>query len=285
MAGSDVLTEFSHLRDAALKVAQLISNIRTYVTTKFETSEENLELEARLGHLRGHHFDPNVGQSAFCTILQLLEGYHRWSRISNWQETQDIFYSVELPAEFECEGPKRKTQIRTTVGIDEKGDIELLHHIKKKIQSVDMEMRVMDSGSCSVNVCRRDNNDGHDARVAASIEKSVPADLLPIAVTPDFVRIKQRKRFFLASLGIAGETFSFDLSIVYMGKTKSEAEQNQSQQLNASFEIEIECLEPHEYLKSSGGEDLMLALSLILKCHDFSSALHAANTVTYIPRD
>ena len=54
--------------------------------------------------------------------------------------------------------------------------------------------------------------DGFDARVAASLERVVPCELLPIAVSPDMVRIKQRKRFFLASLGVAQCQLSFWLN-------------------------------------------------------------------------
>lgn len=276
----DVLAEFSHLRDVAGQVAQLIADVRVHLGALGECPGV-LELEARLGKMSGTSFDPNVGHAAFCSILQLLESYPRWSRISPWQETQDVFYTVELPPEYT--GACRKTQIRTSVGVDVAGDIEVVHHTKEKLRCVDMEMRLMDASSCSMSVSRENATDGFDARVAASLERAIPAELLPIAVAPERVRIKQRKRFFLSSLGVDSEAFSFDLSIVYSGRTKSEAEQRQSAQQSPSFEVEVECLQPQEYLKSSGGNDVMLALSLILKCHDFSSALNSSAAVTYVP--
>jgi len=277
----DVLAEFAHLRDVAVQVAKLIADVRVHLSAPGEPCGV-LELEARLGKVQGHRFEPNVGHAAFCGILQLLESYPRWSRVSPWQETQDVFYTVELPAEY-CGDQGTRTQIRTSVGVDSRGDIEIVHHTKQRLRFVDMEMRLMDASSCSVNMRRDAGVEGFDARVAASLERAIPPDILPIAVSPDTVRIKQRKRFYLSSLGVDSETFSFDLSIVYTGKTKSEAEQKQSSQQSPSFEVEVECLQPREYLKSSGGEDIMLALSLILKCHDFSSALNSSAAVTYVP--
>lgn len=288
MEQRDVLAEFAHLRDAAVQVAKLISDVRAHIGNSGAPvggrEGSTLELEARLGKMHEGRFEPNVGHASFCSILQLLESYPRWARVSPWQETQDVFYTVELPPEYSADsGAGARTQIRTSVGVDADGDIEIVHHSKQKLRHVDMEMRLMDAGSCSLDISRDTKTEGFDARVSASLERFIPPELLPIAVAPDLVRIKQRKRFFLASLGVESEAFSFDLTIVYAGRTKSEAEQRQSLQEEPSFEVEVECLQPREYLRSSGGEDIMLALSLILKCHDFSSALNAASAVTYVP--
>ena len=276
----DVLSQFSHLRNAAMHVAKLISDVRGYLNAP--EGEGVLELEARIGKMHEKGFDSNVGHCTFCGILSILESYKHWSRVTPWQETQDVFYSVELPSENGCEGGN-VTQIRTTVGEDSNGNLDVVHHTKRRIQHVDLEMRLMDLKSCSVSVTRDSKVSGFDIRIMASSEKKILPDLLPIAVSTDLVRIKQRRRFFLTSLGVEGDSFSFDLSVVYCGRTKSEAEQNQSLQQNPRFEVEVECLRPREYLKSSGGEDIMLALSLLLKCYDFSSLLNQSATVTYVP--
>lgn len=170
------------------------------------------------------------------------------------------------------------------MGIDSAtNDIQIMHNYKQRLRNVDMELCHMDGESCCVNVTRETVAEGFDVRISASLERKLPHHILPIAVSPDMVRIKQRKRFFLSSVGVDGDTFSFDVSLVYTGKTKSEAEQKQSKQMSPSFEVEVECLQPNEYLKTTGGEDIMLALSLILKCHDFSVALNTPTTVTYKP--
>ena len=278
----DILADFTHLREAAIEVATLISECRTYMTNP--SIHGDFELEARLGKLINGSFDPNLGHGSFCNVLHLLESYPRWSRVSSWHEIQDVFFTMSLPNDIDKNNTRldQKTLIRTSVGEDSDGNVQLIHCHKKKLQNVDMEMRTLDSSSCAVDLTRNTKFEGFDARVSASLEKQVPVELLPIAVVPEYVRIKQRKRFFLASLGIDKETFCFDATIVFSGKTKSEAEQNQNKQQNPSFEIEIECLQPREYLQSCG-EDIMLALSLILKCHDFSAALNSTSEITYIP--
>jgi hypothetical protein len=277
----DVLAEFSHLRDVATQVADLIASARVHMISDCAGNSE-LELEARLGKIQGTHFDPNVGHAAFCSILQLLESYQRWARVQPWQESQDVFFTMELPAELTELGKTVSAQVRTSVEADASGEMHIKHITKRRLGNVDMEMQAMDAGSCALSISR-DQVGGYDARVSASLEKAVPAEMLPLAVSPELVRIKQRKRFFLSSLGVESETFSFDLSIVYTGKSRSEAEYRQNHQIDPCFEVEIECLRPTQYLLSSGGEDIMLALSLILKCHDFSSALHTSSAVTYIP--
>lgn len=278
----DVLSEFTHLRDVAMQVAELIADVRVHMDMPIENGA-SLEIEARFGRILESQFESNVGQETFCGILQLLESFPRWSRVSQWQETQDVFYSSELPKEYGGE-PDKHYAIRTSVGVDPStGDIQIVHNYKQRLRNVDMELCHLDGESCCVNVTRETVADGFDVRISASLERQLPHHILPIAVTPDMVRIKQRKRFFLSSLGVEGDTFSFDVSLVYTGKTKSEAEQKQSKQRSPSFEVEVECLQPSEYLKTSGGEDIMLALSLILKCHDFSAALNTPTTVTYKP--
>ena len=179
----DVLAEFSHLRDVALQVAELIKTVRGQMGPA-DSEGGKLELEARLGKINDKHFDSNIGHAAFCSILQMLESYPRWSRVSPWQETQDVFYTVELPTEYSTSATNGKTQIRTSVGVDTAGDVEIIHHTKERLRYVDMEMRLMDTESCNINV-RRSNVDGFDVRVAASFEKPIPAEVLPIAVSPD----------------------------------------------------------------------------------------------------
>ena len=143
----------------------------------------------------------------------------------------------------------------------------------------------MDALSCSVGTSTEGKVEGLDVRIAASTETTILPEVIPIAVTPDCVRIKQRKRFFLSSLGVDKETYVYEMSVVYTGKTKSQAEQRQSTRSDPSFEIEIECLQPRAYLRTSNGEDLMLALSLTLKAYDFAALLHPRTNVTYVPHE
>jgi hypothetical protein len=105
-----------------------------------------------------------------------------------------------------------------------------------------------------------------------------------VAVTPDVVRIKQRKRFLLPSVGIEGDTFAFDLTVVYAGSNKSEAEKDQRNNENASYEVEVECLAPGSYLSTCGDDGSCLALSIIVKLLDFAQHLNPSIAVTFSPR-
>ena len=288
-AQRDILADFGHLRDAAVAVSQMLRDIRSHLTNVHHNPRENVELEARLGRLQNNRFESNVGQTTFLHILQLLESYPRWTRSSAWQETHDVFYNVELPASnAELLGAVgqggKAVQVRTTVGSDGHGGVTILHNTKRRLRSVDLEMRLMDAFSCTLDTNLDGKNDGLDVRVAANVETVVAPEGLPIAVMPSCVRIKQRKRFFLSSLGIDNETFVYELSVVYQGRSKHEAEQKQSNRTDPSFEVEIECLQPRAYLRSSNGEDLMLALSMLLKCFDFAMLLHPQSNVTYVPQ-
>jgi len=282
----DILVEFAHLRDAAVAVSQLLKGIRTYLSNVHSNPAENIELEARLGRLRDGHFESNVGQQTFLHILQLLESYPRWTRVSPWHETHDVFYNVRVPSgdAMASASTGQNVQVRTSVGTDAKGGVKIVHNTKRRLRSLDMEMHLVDAFSCAMSTSVDGKTDGLDVRVAANVETVVPPEGLPIAILPSCVRIKQRKRFLLSSLGVDNETFAYELSIVYHGKSKHEAEQKQSNRQDPSFEVELECLQPRAYLRSSNGEDLMLALSLLLKCYDFARILHPSSNVTYIPR-
>jgi hypothetical protein len=59
----------------------------------FEThkSEENIEVEIRLGRYNGTFFDTNVGKETFEKVLDGLKKYNGWEDVKN--STCDIFYN------------------------------------------------------------------------------------------------------------------------------------------------------------------------------------------------
>ena len=278
------MADYAHLRGAAIEVGAIISEVQPSLTN-IEENGASLELEGRLGKIGGTCFNPDVGSAAFCAILALLETFPRWSRITPWEETQDIYFTAVLPSSTltGLDEESRPVQVRSTVRVSATGELEVIHVVKKKLRRVDLAMQSVDVGACALGTCATGGAlQPLDARIALSIEKQVPADVLPVAVSPDLVRIKQRKRFFLASLGVPKDCFSFDLTIVYQGRTKSEAEINQRRNENASFEIECECLAPRDYLRTAG-DPMCLGLSIIVKLLDFVSALNPSSNVTFVP--
>jgi hypothetical protein len=283
----DYIAEHAHVAEAARAVGAMLAELQPVMEQLQQLDTASLELEGRLGRFGPSGFDPDVGSSAFCAILGMLESYHGWSHVSQWEETQDVFFSATLPPGFlSPEDDGRPVQVRTSVnsGGPKGATMEIAHIVKKKLRRVDLALQNVDVGACALGTqaagCAAFPL---DARVATSLEWVVPPDVLPVAVRPDLVRIKQRRSFFLPSPGVDGDCFRFDVTIVYRGRTKSDAEGCQQAGKGASFEVECECLAPQAYMHSSSGDPLCLALSMVVKLLDFASALNPASCVTFVP--
>lgn len=278
---ADYLAENAHVAEAARAVCAMLSELQTMMQ-KLETG--TVEIEGRLGRFGPSGFNPDIGSSAFCSIVSMLESYQGWSRVSSWEEIQDVFFSTTLPAgALPSEEDGHPVQVRTSVGGS--GTMEVVHIVKKKLRRVDMNLQNVDVGACAIGTQACDHADYPlDARVAISVEWPISTESLPIVVLrPDLVRIKQRRRFFLSSSEIPGDCFCFEVTIVYRGKTKTEAEAKQCAGEGASFEVECECLAPNAYIRKCGGDPLCLALSIVVKLLDFASALNPTSCVTFVP--
>jgi hypothetical protein len=149
------------------------------------------------------------------------------------------------------------------VGPDESNEIRLNHTIKRRLKVLDFK-----AAPQHFHAEEEGGPEGLGVRFSVCVETPVPSELLPAAVKPTKVRIKQRKRFFLGSIGVEKPTFSFDLTIVYSGDSKSEAEKKQASKTGEQYEVEIECLEPLLYLQSCDFQEAFLALSMLLKAYD-----------------
>lgn len=276
--GLDVLPEFSHLNAAVALVAEAVTEARPYLLQS--DANVTVELEGRLGFWSDRGFVSDVGHSAFCAILRLLESFEHWHHTSGWLETQDVYYVADLPC---GDGKTAKTQVRTSVGLDADRKLALQHTVKRKVKTVDL--KVASLGACGASslpsVIEALEGPSH-ARLCISLEQRVPSEMLPIAVSPTLVRIKQRKRFSIASLGVEKAAFAVDMTIVYAGGSKSEAEQKQARGHDPSHEVEVECLEPLAYLHSCNQQSGMLALSMVLKLLDFVAALNPKVPVTFL---
>lgn len=265
---------YGHLKNQALSVQDLFRDLHSCLKQRLEGTV--IEIEARLGSFKEDGgFQSDLGRDAFYLLLHELEGYKAWHSIADWSESHDVFYSIDLPGEF-----GRSADIRTSVREGPSGELQLFHLIKRKLKAVDFlsssQKRSSELGFLSAPSEQQQEETPPCAvglRVCSSIETEVPPELIPAAVVPKHVRIKQRKKFLLSSVGIDQPVFCFDLSIVYAGKNKTEAERLQAAGQGATFEVEIECLEPLLYLKSCDGHEGLLALSLLLKGCDLLSIL------------
>lgn len=280
MDNLDFLSEYAHLSSASTYLAEAIQEFRSYM----QRGDAGIlfEMEGRLGSMGENGYVSDVGRDKFSSLLLMLESYPHWHHVSGWVESQDVFYMIDIPA-----GPDRKSarsEVRTTVGLDEEMKITLHHCMKRKLRVIDL--RAVSQGSCSeasyLPALRETLNGPVHPRISFAIEQTIPCELLPIAVVPTKVRIKQRKRFFIASLGMERPAFSVDLTIVYSGSSKSEAEQRQASSKDASYEVEVECLDALAYLQSCNQQEHMLAVSLLLKLHDFVAFFNPQTPVTFV---
>ena len=89
---TEYIAEHAHMVDAARAVSTMISQLLPVIQ---RLDEGVMELEGRLGRIGPSGFDPNIGSPAFCSILEMLDSYQGWSHVSQWEETQDFFFSVK----------------------------------------------------------------------------------------------------------------------------------------------------------------------------------------------
>ena len=280
MDNLDFLAEFSHLGPVSSSVGEVLHELKGCM--QHPDSGMFFEVEARLGFVSEHGYVSNIGKACFTTLLEALESYPNWHQVSNWVESQDVFYTADFPNNLE--GKTTRAEVRTTVGLDDDKKMVLKHCIKRRLRNLDFKVVAMGAANESTYLSSVPEtlNGPVNPRVSFSVEQTVPDEVLPIAVVPTKVRIKQRKRFFISSLGVERPAFSVDMTIVYTGRSKSEAEQSQVKGDDASYEVEVECLEPLAYLQSCNHQDEMLALSLLLKLHDFVSLLNPNVPITFI---
>lgn len=280
MDNLDFLVEFSHLGPVSSSVGEVLHELKACM--QHPDAGMFFEMEARLGVVSEQGgYVSDIGEECFTTLLTALESYPHWHRVSDWSESQDVFYVADFPNSLE--GKTARAEVRTTVGLDDEKRMVLKHCIKRRLRNLDFKVVAMNAGeSTYLSGVQEALRGPANPRVSFSVEQSVPAEVLPIAVVPTKVRIKQRKRFFVASLGVERPAFAIDMTIVYAGRSKSEAEQNQVRGANASYEVEVECLEPLAYLQSCNHREEMLALSLLLKLHDFVALLNPDVPVTFV---
>jgi len=278
----DELQEYAHLNEVVGLFRAAIVDVLPLLQEAASSGEHaSVEIEGRLGRSTERGFEPDIGKEAFEAILGMLEAFPRWQQVMGWSETQDVYYTVDVAPQYSGYAKATKLQVRTTVGVDAQRKVSLQHTVKKRLKVVDMKLRVRGEAPCLLADSRASLLPCGDARMAVSLEQKIPSGALPIAVVPDLVRIKQRKRFLLSSLGVEKPAFAIDATLVFSGKSKREAEQKQASGAEPTYEVEVECLEPLAYLRSCHDDSALLALSMILKLLDFAAIVHPGVAMTY----
>ena len=228
----------NQLQHCILPVAQLVHTIRTACESG---RGDEVEFEARFGQFQSSgkgHFTPGVSAQTLSTIEKMLESFTEWDSGTNWEDMHDYFYTHE------------GASIRTTVHFQHDSEnFDMTHITKQTVNQVNLKRMGASLTPTS-----------YDMRV--SLNRECPHKDLPPIVTPQFVRIKKRRSFSL-------KHWRFDLSRVWEGKTRLEAEMRQSKH-EPIYEFEVEWVNPHEYLKmDSNHTNEYVATSLLLKMMDF----------------
>lgn len=185
------------------------------------------ELEARLGFTDGlGNFTPVVDHLWFMTLQRRLDACKDWKSKTHWQETEDVFF-------VDGEGNLlRQTRICDPDTCEM--SLKTVHKKRKAMSTVSLPHPFVTTNEILPSAVNA-------VRVVESMESTVKADELPIVVTPTHVRIKQRKQFTLASKTCKGAEWRFELTRVWTGETREEAEQQQKQKgTNCVCEVELE---------------------------------------------
>jgi hypothetical protein len=279
---STLLTHFPVLDPVLHRAAELIRQTRSVAEVNVSaTADVSLELEVRLGTAGERSFCTDVGRAVFERLLYLVETFPGWSKAGRWTETHDVFHHATL---YDLEKTATTPiKVRTSISCAKDDGTTLrpavLHTHKRRLGHLDVRSKI------KLDTSKRDSTEKFpdreptpvklDMRLSSSLETTIAEEHLPLAVIPVGVRIKQRRRFVLGSLGIgADDVFAFDFTLVFAGSSRAEAEKKQSLRQVTEHQVEIECLRPRNYLKSCNMMDACLAASLLLKMIDFIQKLN-----------
>ena len=218
---------YPRLGETVQPCAELVAYLRESLS---ESDGACCELEARLGRVQDHRFCTGVTRQSMDAIIEMMQESSFVVGDDEWVEYQDFLYTID------------NTPHRTRVSYSA-DDMQATPAtiVKRPVHKVD----ILTGGE-------------FDIRVAVKREITVPDP--ETCVATDRVRIKQHRRFKTRC-----GTWCFDFSLVWSGRTKTEAERKQCSS-DPEFEIECELLKPTRYLALH--DDAYVATSLLLKMCD-----------------
>lgn len=196
-----------------------------------DNRECEFELEARLGKLvydvpNGKpRFVSGIDDQLFFAIETLLL-HGKWDMIYKWTNISDFLYH---PHHVNISNVSQYDTLRVT----NIGGNQQEHLVKKTLERNDFK-----------NV--GDESSSYDIRMSLAQELKIQPESLSVVKTPFKVRIKHRQSFFLVEPLFEGSKtnirYRYDLTVVWDGDTKSQAETKQmNEELPNAYEIEIEC--------------------------------------------
>lgn len=251
------VTQLSHMMS---QVAEEVRQVERLQSMSINAACSNrafhtkVELEGRLGTTNSQtgRFQSGITEERFLALLRILQGSTKWSQVMEETESCDVFFTIEIPSYHQ------KMQVRSTM-IYKDHDLHVTHVIKKPMMSQCFVLSELKCEETTVE-CRQLEP---QTRIQASYEVELPPRFLPLAVATEHVRIKRRHSFVYKS-GHHDVAYQYDLTKVYAGTTRSEAEAHQRAGRATSFEVEVECVVVADMLANQRCRT-QLATSLLLK--------------------
>lgn len=191
----------------------------------------DFELEARLGKLVSDipngktRFVSGVDDQLFFAIETLLL-HGNWDMIYKWTNISDFLYH---PHHVNVTNVSQYDTLRVT----NIGGNQQEHLVKKTLERKDFK-----------NI--GDELQSYDIRISLAQELKIQPENFSVVRTPFKVRIKHRQSFFLVEPLYEGSNtnirYRYDLTVVWDGETKSQAETKQmNEEPPNAYEVEIEC--------------------------------------------
>jgi hypothetical protein len=223
-----------------------------------------VELEGRLGRCTPEGgFQSGITATQFRLLEKTLNTYADWHWKEDWTETCDVFFRTRV---FMPDGSQeQQVGVRSSVSVRD-GKLHTRTIIKQALNTRLLQLHALNS--CNQGTQRPDVQT--DVKVQASLEVNLPERFHPVAVVPDHVRIKQRRSFCYAS----EQTFLYQLTRVFAGCSRSEAEARLQNGKPTSYEVEIECLGVQKHLAASSAKQVYLLLSLLTKLLDMAEIVN-----------
>lgn len=244
-------------------ISRAVADVKDLVDQWHAPSENiNYELEAKFGVYAEQHFESGVSEQFVEKLYNLINGSPVWKSITPWVESHDFFYKI-----------KDGRTIRSSCDLISNSNKSIY---KTKIDSVILKHQILTSAAASPY--------NYDLRISLSAEELIPRTILPNIVEPLYVRIKSRKSYYYKSGNFPSEMpiWRLDITRVWDGQSKHEAETKQRMGETPKYEVEYECISPQAVLNITDAHDSWyLACSLLLKCEDLLCNINSIDNNNY----
>jgi hypothetical protein len=179
-----------------------------------------LELELRLAQ---HGSAAGVSRDFFERTVASLDATAGFDRVeAAWQLTADYFYEADAD-----DGGAVRTTVRYDPALMQRGELPRAHIIKRQVMRAELRVAGVDAV--------------RGVRASLAAEMDYPADRLPEACDPSFVRVKMRRTWVRGPMELAA-------TVVWEGPDAMTADAAMEREPTA-FELECEVLTPQRVLQ------------------------------------